>query len=114
MPQSGGPGVGGDGGGGQPLDWAHTSFPPAPIAALKWSCSLPALPHSQLSSENGWRDLSFFCLCAFPRAAPTAYRGSQARGLIGAVAAGLRQSHSNIGSEPHLQPIPQLTATLDS
>ena len=28
--------------------------------------------------------------------------GSQARGLIGAVAAGLRQSHSNSGSEPCL------------
>ena len=42
-----------------------------------------------------------------------AYGGSQARGLIGAVAAGLRKSHSNLGSEPYLQPTPQLTATLD-
>ena len=32
----------------------------------------------------------------------TAYGGSQARGPIGAVAAGLRQSHSNAGSEPCL------------
>ena len=39
-----------------------------------------------------------------------AYGGSQARGLIGAVAAGLRQSHSNVGSEPDLRPTPQLTA----
>ena len=31
----------------------------------------------------------------FSRAAPVAYVGSQARGLIGAVAASLRQSHSN-------------------
>ena len=54
--------------------------------------------------------LGFF---AFFRAAPTAYGGSQARNLIGAVAAGLRQSHSNTGSEPRLQPTPQLTATLD-
>ena len=46
-------------------------------------------------------------------AAPTAYGGSQARGRIGAVAAGLRQSHSNAGSEPRLQPTPQLTATWD-
>ena len=38
------------------------------------------------------------------------YRGSQARGLIGAVAAGLSQSHSNVGSEPGLRPTPQLTA----
>ena len=47
------------------------------------------------------------------RAAPTACGGSQARGLIGAVAAGLRHSHSNARSKPHLQPTPQLTATPD-
>ena len=46
-------------------------------------------------------------------AAPPAYGGSQARGRIGAVATGLRQSHSNVGSEPCLQPTPQLTATPD-
>ena len=54
-----------------------------------------------------------FCLFAISWAAPTAYGGSQARGPIGAVAAGLRQSHSNAGSEPRLQPTPQLTATPD-
>ena len=46
-------------------------------------------------------------------AAPAAYGGSQARGLIGAGATGLRQSHSNAGSEPRLRPTPQLTATPD-
>ena len=55
----------------------------------------------------------FFCLFAISWAAPAAYGGSQARGPIGAVATGLRQSHSNAGSEPHLQPTPQLTATPD-
>ena len=45
-------------------------------------------------------------------AAPVVYGGSQARGPIGAIATGLRQSHSNAGSEPRLQPTPQLTATL--
>ena len=55
----------------------------------------------------------FFCLYDFSRAAPTACGGSQARGLIGAIAAGLRQSHSNVGSELRLQPTPQLTATPD-
>uniref|UniRef100_A0A8D1INP5 Protein FAM221A n=1 Tax=Sus scrofa TaxID=9823 RepID=A0A8D1INP5_PIG len=35
------------------------------------------------------------------------------RGPVGAVATGLRQSHSNAGSEPRLQPTPQLTATPD-
>ena len=33
-----------------------------------------------------------FCIFAFSRAAPMAYGGSQARGLIGAVAAGLHYS----------------------
>jgi len=57
--------------------------------------------------------LSFFFLFAISWAAPSAYGSSQARGPIGAVAAGLRQSHNNTGSEPRLQPIPQLMATLD-
>ena len=47
-------------------------------------------------------------------AAPTAYGGFQARGLIGAVAAGLHHSLSNARSELYLQPTPQLTAILDS
>ena len=55
----------------------------------------------------------FFGLFAISWAAPAAYGGSQARGPVGAVATGLRQSHSNVGSEPRLQPTPQLTATLD-
>ena len=46
----------------------------------------------------------------FFRATLAAYGGSQSSGLIGAVAAGLRQSHSNARSELHLQPTPQLTA----
>ena len=54
-----------------------------------------------------------FCLSAFSWAAPAAYGGSQARGRIRAVAAGLCQSHSNVGSEPCLRPTLQLTATPD-
>ena len=46
--------------------------------------------------------LFIFYLFAFSRATPTAHGGSQARGLIQAVAAGLRQGHSNAGSEPCL------------
>ena len=49
----------------------------------------------------------------FSRAPPTAYGGSQARGLIGAVAASLHHSHSNTGSEPWLLSTPQLMATPD-
>ena len=64
----------------------------------------------------------FFVFCLFvvvvvvvaiSWAAPAAYGGSQARGPIGAVATGLRQSHSNEGSELRLRPTPQLTAMLD-
>ena len=56
--------------------------------------------------------LSFFFLCLF-RAAPETYGCSQARGQIKDVATGLGHSHSNMGSEPYLQPTPQLTATPD-
>ena len=41
------------------------------------------------------------------RATPAACGGSQARGLIGAVAASLHQSRSNARSEPHLRPTRQ-------
>ena len=56
----------------------------------------------------------FLFFLAISWAAAMAYGGSQARGWIRAVAASLRQSHSNSGSEPSLQPTPQLTATPDS
>ena len=49
----------------------------------------------------------------FFMAAPKAYGGSQAKDWIGAVAAGLRHSHSNASSEPRLRYTPQLTETLD-
>ena len=54
----------------------------------------------------------FWSFCLF-RAIPTAYGGSQARGLIRAIAAGLRQGHSNTRSKPRLRPTPQLMATPD-
>ena len=47
----------------------------------------------------------FFCLFVFSTAAPTACENSQARCLMGAAAAGLYQSNSNAGSEPHLRPV---------
>ena len=63
--------------------------------------------------------MPFFSVCFFIflffggglwRAAAMAYGGSQARGLIGAIAAGLHHSHSNAGSQPPLRPTPQLMA----
>ena len=62
------------------------------------------------SIENTLTFTVFFLLC---NVTSVAHGGSQARGGIGAVATGLCHSHSNIRSEPHLQPIPQLMATLD-
>ena len=53
--------------------------------------------------------LFFFLL----RATPLAYGGSQARSQIGAAAAGLNHSHSNVGYELCLWPITQLEATPD-
>ena len=98
----------------------------------QWWCKyetisfLPIIPSScagtanpiPCSSVTSWADFIiynpfFFFFFAFSRASPTAYGGSQARGRIGAVATSLCQSHSNTGSEPHLQPTPQLTATPD-
>ena len=55
----------------------------------------------------------YLFIFVFLRAAFSAYGDSHARGLMGAVATGLHQRHSNVGSEPCLQPTPQLTATLD-
>ena len=54
-----------------------------------------------------------FCFFVFSRAKHMAYGGSQTRSPIGAVAAGLRLSHSNAGSEPCLQLTPQLMVMLD-
>ena len=58
-------------------------------------------------------DFFFSVFLPFLGPPPAVYGGSQARGRIGAVATGLRQSHSNEGPEPCLQPTPQLTAALN-
>ena len=51
----------------------------------------------------------FFFLCSF-RTISTAYGGSQARGRVVTVVAGLCHSHGNSGSKPHMWLTPQLTA----
>ena len=69
---------------------------------------------SLASKERAFCVLSFFLFfLSFLGPRPWQYRGSQARGPIRAVANGLRQSHSNAGSKPCLQPTPQLRATPD-
>ena len=57
--------------------------------------------------------LFIFVFLLFLWAAPSAYGGSQARGRIGAAAAGLHHSHSHTRSKPSLQPTPQLTTMPD-
>ena len=71
--------------------------------------SLPEFQLPQFSRGT----LFVFIFCHF-RAAPVAYGGSQARGRIGAFAAGLCHSHSNIRSKPHLGPTPKLATMLDA
>ena len=70
-------------------------------------------PHSLSLSELQFLFFFLFFFLLFLCAAPTACGGSQARGRIGAVVTGLHHSHSNAGSEPRLQPTPQLMATPD-
>ena len=89
-----------------------------------FSTSLPALrllynhthtqkkPKSSLLVQSTWLINFFFFFCLF-KAASVAYGDSQARGLIGAVAAALYHSHSNAGSQLHLRPTPQVTAMPD-
>ena len=57
--------------------------------------------------------LLFFFFPGLFRAIPTAYGSSQVRGQIRVGATGLRHSHSNAISEPHLWPTLQLAVTPD-
>ena len=96
-------------------------------AACRRACSCQGLPYSSpqplpppppqdaacgQSKVKIAAVLFFFFFCLF-RATPAAYGGSQARGLIGAIAAGRHHSHRNTRSELHLQLMPQLAATPD-
>ena len=54
-----------------------------------------------------------FCLFLGGVPQPVAYGGSQSRGQIGPTAAGPHHSHSNMESEPSLQPTPLFTAMPD-
>ena len=76
---------------------------------LSYNLGQSTLYHPFTKAHN----IYFFCLFAIYWAAPVAYRDSQARGRIGAVAASRRHSHSNTGSELRRRPIPQLTAMPD-
>ena len=55
----------------------------------------------KIRQKSGVSKGLFFFFLLF-RPAPSAYGGSQAKGPVGATAAGLHHSRSNTGSEPHL------------
>ena len=78
-----------------------------------WQEPGQALPLQQVSHLTSGIFFYFIFFFGLFRATPMAYGGSQARGQIGPVATSLRRSNSNAGSEPRLQPTPQLTATPD-
>ena len=69
-----------------------------PILLLFFSAIHPITVHA-------WISFLFFFVLLF-RATLVAYGGTQARALIGAIAASLHHSHSNAGSETHWQPTP--------
>ena len=63
----------------------------------------PSWLHGQARKGDKCRQtFQFFLFLSSFRAAPTAYGGSQAKGLIRAAAASLYHSHRHAGSEPHL------------
>ena len=75
--------------------------------------NLTELIYSELKIITLFLFIYFFIYFCLFRAAPAAYGGSQAGGRIEAVAASLRHSHSNAGSEPRLRPTPQLKVMPD-
>ena len=89
-------------------------LPVLPIFQADWNEDSRALllNKSYLKAVFFWGGCLFVCLfvCLF-RAAPVAYGNSQAGGQIGAAAVSLCHSYSNMGSEVHLWPPPQLAAT---
>jgi len=88
---------------------AHFSTGLFVFVLLSCMSCLCILEIKHLSVESCAKIFSHSVGCLF-RAAHAAYRSSQARGRIRAVAADLYHSHSNSGSELCLQPTPQLKA----
>ena len=76
--------------------------------AIRWKNLCPSADEWVNKMWHIYIFLLSFCLF---QAAALAHGGSQARGLIGAIAASLHHSHSYARSEPRLRPTPQLTAT---
>jgi len=90
------------------LSYVALGLFPWPSGFAELASSLPSPSRLEF-----WRIFIFYFILffVFSRAAPVAYGGSQARGLIRAVATSLCPSHGNKRSELCLQPTPQLMAT---
>ena len=82
-----------------------------PRLGIKLKLQLPA---TATATASAIRDLNRICtLHHISRQCRILNPLIEARGRIGAVAAGIRYSHSNAGSEPSLGPTPQLMAPPD-
>ena len=93
----------------EPARQAEPGFPAQPPMLGYLEAAAPV----DFPETEGAHSLAFIFYFLLFRAAPAAYGDSQARGPIGAVAAGLCHSHGNAGYQPRLRPTPQLTATPD-
>ena len=69
-------------------------------------CDFVYVAVAVISNESITICVTFLSFLPFFRAALLAHESSQARGPIGAIAAGLHHSCSNSGSEPLLQTVP--------
>ena len=113
-----------------PAGSAHSAAPvpwgPQPRAQLASWRLAPREDHRKVLRKAGRADgnhmwhiagaftcFGFLFFSSLFRATPEAYGSSQARSRIGAAVASLCHGHGNVGSEPHLQPIPQLKAMPD-
>ena len=94
------------------LDFGSPAPSQCPPPQTRPTFSPPSSSHPRIESSAPPVGPSFFFL-SFCHFLGHFLGGSQARGRIGAVGAGLYHSHSNVGSELCLQPTPELTAMLD-
>ena len=93
--------------------WQRQILNPLSKPGIKPASSWILVSPPELQQELQNRQISLFFYFLLFRAAPVVYRNSQARGWIEATAADLCHSHRNMGSELHLQTLPQLTVMPD-
>ena len=101
--------------------WARTGIEPTSSWILmEFTSTVPQreipvlialeVPQLRVAPDPGF--VFFFFSFLLFWATPTAYEGSQVRGLIRAIASDLCHSHTNVRSEPSLWPTPHLTGSL--